>query len=697
MKVSFFKLCFAVVLALSTLCQGVQAQTFPTVSLPFPGDTSGAQLFLGLNVAFNASGFSVPLPGGGTALLHWKYCYEVTMSDDLKLPNTFVTRVEVENCLAALFVAKQPKVILDGIAGVPHPELWSVPIWSAATPQIVWAGVVGGPAFLTKWEYCFYSNIAPGIGSVTIGATRINPDCSLETPSLNIPYFGPCTPPGNPGGECPKPICNAGGPYTAIAGVPVAFNGGGSSAGSGQTITSYAWDFGDGSFGAGVSPNHAYATAGIYTASLTITNSCGKSRTCTTAVCINRPPQEVCPKPICNAGGPYTGTVGNPVVFNGTGSSGPPPKTIVTWHWDFGDSTGFYGATPSHTYAAAGTYVVTLTVTNNCGQSCSCITRVTITNPPTAPPPCTYYNKVAQVYPALPAPVASPFKPLGTWIGDDPVPFPLLPVPGILSLATLPDNLLNVNAFITCCPGGVVNLSSVKLVKTVPGSQQFPGCFQPYTVTQNGRANIRTWWALDYTMPGTKFTLTLDGTCTTPGTPGGGPRICPRHGPGGSYRSPCNCNQPSNPGTPGATTPYSDVWVWEVVANPDTFLLLIDLFRFPEIGQTEVPCIMDENVYDGLVVGAKKVKEKVKQYELQRTAFNKAAAIDAILSLQAYILANTLSADWLDDAAQVINFPPGPFLPVGAGILNTCENPCSCKLLVDLEAIQKQLDIPTPL
>lgn len=56
------------------------------------------------------------------------------------------------------------------------------------------------------------------------------------------------------------------------------------------------------------------------------------------------------------------------VNFNGSGSSG----TGLTYDWDFGDPNDFTagtGATTAHTYTAAGSYTVTLTVTDSCGNS----------------------------------------------------------------------------------------------------------------------------------------------------------------------------------------------------------------------------------------------------------------------------------------------------------------------------------------
>ena len=68
--------------------------------------------------------------------------------------------------------------------------------------------------------------------------------------------------------------------------------------------------------------------------------------------------------PVANPGGPYTGTTGNAVLFNGSGSSDPDGNNL-TYAWDFGDSHTGTGATPSHAYLSPGTYIVTLVVTDD--------------------------------------------------------------------------------------------------------------------------------------------------------------------------------------------------------------------------------------------------------------------------------------------------------------------------------------------
>ena len=139
-------------------------------------------------------------------------------------------------------------------------------------------------------------------------------------------------------------------------------------------------DFGDGNTGTGATTSHTYATAGTFTVSLTVTDDGGLTDTVTTTATISDAPAGNQP-PTANPGGPYTGTVDTPLSFDGSGSTDPDGNgTIVSYAWDFGDGSTGTGATTTHTYATAGTYTVSLTVTDDGGLTDTVTTTATISD-----------------------------------------------------------------------------------------------------------------------------------------------------------------------------------------------------------------------------------------------------------------------------------------------------------------------------
>jgi PKD repeat protein len=97
---------------------------------------------------------------------------------------------------------------------------------------------------------------------------------------------------------------------------------------------------------------------------------------------IGPPPSQA---PTANANGPYSGTAGNVVAFSSAGSSDA-DGTIVGYSWSFGDGGSSAAANPNYTYGAAGTYNVSLTVTDDQGATGSNTTTATITAAPPPPP-----------------------------------------------------------------------------------------------------------------------------------------------------------------------------------------------------------------------------------------------------------------------------------------------------------------------
>ena len=152
-----------------------------------------------------------------------------------------------------------------------------------------------------------------------------------------------------------------------------AFDGSNSSDAEGP-IAHYYWDFGDANGGYGEVTAHRYSAVGTFTVILTVTDHGGAASSQQQAVTItalsNLPPvasfTSVCSELTCS--------------FNAGGSSDP-DGTIANYAWTFGDGTTGSGVTPSRTYAAVGTYTVTLSVTDNRGATSTQTRTVTTVAP----------------------------------------------------------------------------------------------------------------------------------------------------------------------------------------------------------------------------------------------------------------------------------------------------------------------------
>jgi hypothetical protein len=287
---------------------------------------------------------------------------------------------------------------------------------------------------------------------------------------------------------------------------------------------------------------------------------------------------------------------------------------------------------------------------------------------------------LAEAYPCAVGsyPAASGIEPAQRYCGASVTPLTDGAAPGILSLARGKDLALDINCF-AVTPADEVGpcfVQSYQLAKTVPGSYKCPDVYgipSGRTYHQLG-SGVRTWWSLNFTQPGTQFVLDVISVCRARGADGS---LIPAL--------------------------HRDTYTWRVVADVETLRLAIELMHSGAISTLEVPCILGEDMYDAMLQAQARLRDAI---ALPNSAADRLSQVaGAIFDMEALIVANCLFTEVLNPLAAF----PGPdqfgapnFQPPGnlaqtvflsdqgssvAGLIDTTEHPCCCKLLVDLEWI----------
>lgn len=144
-----------------------------------------------------------------------------------------------------------------------------------------------------------------------------------------------------------------------------------STAGTGNSLTGWSWDFGNGNISSAQNPVAVYTASGLFTVTLQVTNDKGCTNSISAPALINVTPGVTASfthsQPVaCRA--PETITFTNTSVTNGS----------VTWAWDFGDGGTSTAASPVYTYNTSGSYTVTLVAVSSSGCSDTARTAVPI-------------------------------------------------------------------------------------------------------------------------------------------------------------------------------------------------------------------------------------------------------------------------------------------------------------------------------
>jgi|GEM_PF-892364 len=140
---------------------------------------------------------------------------------------------------------------------------------------------------------------------------------------------------------------------------------------AGGTGVQYAWDFGDGTFGTGAVATHTYSATGVYTATVTASNTSGQQAAQSVARVVDVPLSGLM------AENDSPTMIGNATHFTAMVTGG----TGVQYAWDFGDGGTGSGAVTAHAYPAVGIYTAVVTASNTVNQEIT-TTIVTVVDVP---------------------------------------------------------------------------------------------------------------------------------------------------------------------------------------------------------------------------------------------------------------------------------------------------------------------------
>ncbi len=133
------------------------------------------------------------------------------------------------------------------------------------------------------------------------------------------------------------------------------------------TILSWNWDFGDGGASSMQHPFHVYNTPGLFYVTLTIMDINGCSQSIMDSILVQQP---VSFFKLDNQIGCDSLTV----IFTDssyfTDLSPHPTNTVSNWNWDFGDGNTTSLQNPTHTYVTAGTFQISLEISNSNTPTC---------------------------------------------------------------------------------------------------------------------------------------------------------------------------------------------------------------------------------------------------------------------------------------------------------------------------------------
>jgi PKD repeat protein len=213
---------------------------------------------------------------------------------------------------------------------------------------------------------------APGRFMVTLGVTD-NDEGTGQTEQEILVADAPPPPNHAPTAAFDPPVCRAT--------VACAFLDG--STDEDGSIAGWSWDFGDGGTSADQNPSHTFGAEGEFRVTLAVTDDDGDAGQVIRTIQVAQAPPPPNRSPTA-AFDPPSCTAGVPCLFSD--KSTDPDGQIATRSWDFGTGSGSAAKDPSFIYPAAGSYNVTLRVTDDAGAADAITRAVAVSAPPPVAP-----------------------------------------------------------------------------------------------------------------------------------------------------------------------------------------------------------------------------------------------------------------------------------------------------------------------